>query len=75
MSAVPCGEPYVFMPHVSGKPGFCYKICRCITLPVGLCIHGSLAVAGGGNGDAARRLAPWSLITTDNLYNILRTNL
>lgn len=74
MSAVPCGEPYVFMPHGSGKPGFYYKICRCITLPVGLCIHGSLAVASLGNGDVARRLAPLSLITTYNFYNILITN-
>lgn len=38
------------------------KICRCITFPVGLSIHGSLAVAEQGNGDAARRLAPVPII-------------
>lgn len=41
---------------------WCYKICRCITFPVGLSIHGSLAVAEQGNGDAARRLAPVPIV-------------
>ena len=42
----------------------CYKICRCITFPDGLSIHGSLAVVPQSNGE--RR----SQARTDTCYNI-----
>lgn len=41
---------------------WCYKICRCITFPDGLSIHGSLAVVPKSNGDTARRLAPVPIV-------------
>lgn len=45
----------------SVRPGmvFHYKICRCITLPGGHSIHGTLAIVQYWTmGNAARRLAP-----------------
>lgn len=49
-SGIAAWSAVCFRPQKSGKPGFCCKICRCITFPVGLSTHGSLAVAAQGNG-------------------------